>query len=243
MRGSERKIKKSGNLKEVVYLPYNVLGINKQIDILRSLVDKYYKEHKAISYKDIGGIHASKTNVSGSLSFYANIGWLIKSENEYTPSENLIHYFKGLDKEKSRNELSQSLLQNYSIAKEIIFFIKEKSKSDRESIIKYLGTKFEFFEKDRKSINKLLDLLTAFDILKADDDGNLFQEEVEKDTTLISTLQEGQKEKVEFTILPTLVTQEKVNVWIGIMLTPEMSEDQMRKSIRMVLEEIGKLKG
>ena len=236
-------MKKSEKLKEGIYLPFNKLGISKQIDILGSLVDKHHKEDRAVSYKDIGGIHASITNVSSSLSFYANIGWLTKSENEYIPSENLIRYFKGLDKEKSRNELSQLLLQNCSAAKEIIFFIKQKSKMDRESIIKYLGTKFEFFEKDRKSLNKLLDLLTSFDILKADDDGNLFQEEVEKDTTLISTPQEGQKEKVESTVLPTLVTQEKVNVWIGIMLTPEMSEDQMRKSIRMVLEEIGKVKG
>jgi len=235
-------MKKSEKLKEGIYLPFNVLSINKQKDVLKSLVERYKKEHQAISYKDIGGIHASMTNVSGSLSFYANIGWLIKSENKYTPSENLIHYFKGLDKERERNELSELLLQNCSVVKEIILFIKQKSKSDRESIIKYLGTKFDFLEKDKKSLNRLLDLLTSLEILKVDDDGNLFQEEVEKDTALIATLQERQKEKVEFKTIPMLATQEKVNIWIGIMLTPEMSEDQMRKSIRIVLEEIRKLR-
>lgn len=220
-------MKKSKELKEGVYLPYSVLATNKQVDILKSLVDKYHKEHRAISYKDIGGIHASKANVSGSLSFYANIGWLIKSGNEYTPSENLIHYFKGLNKGKSQKELSQLLLQNCSVAKEIIFFIKQKFKSDRENIVKYLGTKFGFLEKDKKSLNRLLDLLISLEILKMDDDGSLFQEE---------------GEKVETKVIPMSATQESVNICIGIMLTPEMSEDQMRKSIRIVLEEIRKLR-
>lgn len=235
-------MKKSKNLKEGVYLPYSVLVTNKQVDILKSLVDKYHKERRTISYKDIGGIHASKANVSGSLSFYANIGWLIKSRNKYTPSENLIHYFKGLNKEKSQKELSRLLLQNCIVAKEITFFIKEKPKPNGENIIKYLGTKFDFLDKDKKSINRLLDLMISIEILKMDDDGNFFQEEAEKDTSPINTSQERQREKVETEVIPMPATQETVNICIGIMLTPEISEDQMRKSIRIVLEEIKKLR-
>lgn len=234
-------MKKSKNLGEGVYLPFK-LAIKKQINILKSLVDKYEKEHRSISYKDIGDIHASKTNVSSSLSFYANISWLIKSGAKYTPSENLICYFKGLDKEKSRKELSQLLLQNCGVIEGIKFFIKQKSKSNRESIIKYLGTRFGLLEKDRKSLNKLLDLLIFLEILEIDDNGNLFLKEAEEDTAPTAIPQERQKEKVEFKKLPIFATQEKVNVCIGIMLTPEMTEEQMRKSIRIVLEEIRELR-
>jgi len=235
-------MKQSENSKESVYLPYNVLAINKQIDILKSLVDKYQKEHRAISYKDIGGIHASKANVSGSLSFYSNIGWLIKSGTGYTPSEDLTGYFKGLNKEKAQKGLSQLLLQNCSVAKAVIFFTKQKSKSDRESIIKYLGTRFNFLEKDKKSLNRLLDLLTFLEILRIDVSGGLFQEEAEQDTTPIATSQERQREKVETSAIPMLTTQESINICIGIMLTPEISEEQMRKSVRVLLEEIKKMR-
>lgn len=236
-------MKKSKKLKKDVYLPYSILAINKQVDILKSLVDKYHKEHRAISYKDIGGIHASKANVSGSLSFYANIGWLIKSGTEYTPSENLIHYFKGLNKEKSQEELSQLLLQNCNIAKEITFFIKQKPKSDRENLIKYLGTKFDFLEKDKRALNRLIDLLITLEIINTDEEGRLFQEEMRQDVPSITESQEKQREQVETKVMSISEVQEGINICIGIILSPEMNEDYLRKSIRIVLEEVKKLRG
>lgn len=235
-------MEKNNKPKEDIYIPYNKLAIKKQLNILESLIDKYHKENQAISYKDIGGIHASKENVSCSLPFYANIGWLIKSRGKYTPSKKLIHYFKGLDKRKSQKELSQLLLENCNVAKEIIFFIKQKPKSDRESIIKYLGTRFNFLEKDKKSLNRLLELLISLEILKTDDKGSLFREEVERDTSPVTPPQEKQREKVETKVISLPEVQEGVNIYVGIMLTPKMSEDQMRKSIRIVLEEIKKLR-
>ena len=231
-------MKKSENSKDSIYLPYGRLDINKQLDILKTLHSKYNKNHQEISYKDIGGINASNTTVSGTLSFYADIQWLIKNKNKYVPSGMLIHYFSGIDKEKARDGLLKLLLDNCKVAAEMEFFIKQQDRSNKDKIIKYIGSKFNFLEKNKNSIIKLLDLLVLLDIFKKDEEDNFFIGESKKVAVPISISNE--KEEAEFLSMTTHPAYERVNICIGIILTPEINEEQMRRSIKIILEEIEK---
>ena len=231
-------MKKSENSKDNIYLPYGILDMQKQMNILKTLYSKYGKNQQGISYKDIGGIDASNSNVSGTLSFYANIYWLTKNKNKYVPSEMLIHYFGGIDKEKARDGLSKLLLDNCKVAEEMEFFIKQRGRSNKDNIIKHVGSKFNFLEKNKNSIIKLLELLMLLDIFKKDEEGNFFHRESEKGSIPVPISED--KEKTEFLPMSTHPIYEKVNICIGIILTPKINEEQMRRSIKIILEEIEK---
>jgi len=231
-------MKKSDKKEEKEFLPFAELQMSKQLDLLKVVVKKYTKENAPIYYRDVSDIHATKPRVSGSLSFFAKIGWLEQhSKGKYIPSSSLIQYFEGLDKEKARQELAQILITQSKVAEKIKFFVEQKGNVKKEEIIKYLVSQFRFLERHKKSIERMIDLLLMLKILKTDEKGQYTSEDV------IQEIQEDQKHNSKERI--KLVNAKEglniCNICIGIMLTPEMPEEQMRRAIQIVLEEIRKM--
>jgi len=231
-------MKKSDKKEEKEFLPFAELQMSKQLDLLKVVVKKYTKENAPVYYRDVSDIHATKPRVSGSLSFFAKIGWLEQhSKGKYIPSSSLIQYFEGLDKEKARQELAQILITQSKVAEKIKFFVEQKGNVKKEEIIKYLASQFRFLERHKKSIERMIDLLLMLKILKTDEKGQYTSEDV------IQEIQEDQKHNSKERI--KLVNAKEglniCNICIGIMLTPEMPEEQMRRAIQIVLEEIRKM--
>ncbi len=232
-------MKKSDKKEEKEFLPFAELQMSKQLDLLKVVVKKYTKENAPISYRDVSDIHATKPRVSGSLSFFAKIGWLEQhSKGKYIPSSSLIHYFEGLDKEKARQELAQILITKSKVAEKIKFFVEQKDNVKKEEIIKYLASQFRFLEKHKKSIERMIELLLMLKILKTDGKGQYTSEDVMYSPP--QEIQEGQKHNSKERI-KLINTKQGLNICIGIMLTPEMPEEQMRRAIQIVLEEIRKM--
>jgi hypothetical protein len=66
-----------------------------------------------VTYKDIGGVHASKANVSLALGYFSNVGWLQwQGKGKYVPSDELVQYFMGFNKESVAQKLADKILSS-----------------------------------------------------------------------------------------------------------------------------------
>lgn len=216
-------------------LPFRGFKVIKQFKILKTLVEWYRKNKKPVMYKDIAGIHGSKTNVSSTLSYYASIDWLIeKTSGAYIPSDDLVQYFEGIDKVTPSLTLVKNI-QNTMIGKKLFFFITQKGKATKEEIVEYLGSEFKLKEKDGRRIIKLLEILILLNALKSADKFLEVNKSFEESTLKQVILDDVIPEDVE---VSKEIKLHKIPVFISILINPDTDEEKVRSCIRIVLEEI-----
>jgi len=225
---------------EKIPLPFSKLTINIQLDILKALVDWYEKNKEAVSYKDIGGIHASKPNVSSALQFYAEVGWIKREKKGYfLPSEDLIQFYKGIHKEKPTRNLIKKLVDT-PVGKEILFFVEQKQPVDKKEIIQHVGGKFNLLKKDEKSILRFLELLLELGALKIDENGKIIllggyqpEEELEELETPESHQESRRRISEEM-----FLGNRQIILAIGINVSPDTPEDKIREIVRIIIDEL-----
>ena len=225
------------NLKKKVKLPYDMVKIDTQFKVLKSLVDWYNKNKKGVKYKDIAGIHASKTNVSGTLSYYSTIGWLKEiAKGQYIPSDELVQFFEGIDKITPSINLTENI-RNTPVGEKIFFFISQKGKVTENDIIKYVGSEFKLKEKDKGKISKILNILIRLNALKKTDKFLEFDVAYKIKETKKATDQTSNKNSKEFEVAE-FVNIKDIPILISILITPETDKEKVRSCIRVILDEI-----
>ena len=229
------------NLKKKIKLPYDKVKIDTQFKILKSLVDWYNKNKKGVKYKDIAGIHASKTNVSGTLSYYSAIGWLKEiAKGQYIPSDDLVQFFEGIDKITPSINLTENI-KNTPVGEKIFFFISQKGKVTEDDTIKYVGSEFKLKEKDKSKISKILDILIKLNALKKTDKFLELDVTYKIKKTKKATDQTSNKNIKEFEVAE-FVNIKDMPILISILINPETDKEKVRSCIRVILDEIRRWK-
>ncbi|MBW2069570.1 MAG: hypothetical protein JRI31_12015 [Deltaproteobacteria bacterium] len=234
---NQKKNEESGKLA----LPVNKLKIEAQLSVLKSLVDWYDKNKKPVTYKDIGGVHASKTNVSATLGYFSNVGWLRREgRGKYVPSEELVQYFMGFNKELGAQKLASKVLSS-PLGQRLNFFLEQRGKASEEDTISDIGGHFDLKQKDRQRIQRIIDLLVEFGALEKTEEGISFKKDQKKPPVQPQNRGEqgtGEKDTKEIDILK----REKVqtSVVLGILIDANAPEEKIRRAVRIVKEEIEK---
>lgn len=222
-------------------LPFDKLKTKAQLSVLRSLVDWYEKNKKPVTYKDIGGVHASKTNVSTTLSYFSSVGWLQKEDRgNYVPSEELIQYFMGFDNESGAQELANKLLSSL-LGQRLHFFLEQRGKASEEDAISDLGSHFNLKQKDRIRIQRIIELLVELGALKKTDEDisfNKYQKKPPIKSQNRMELEKVEKDTREIDTLKRKNVHERLS--LGILIDANASEEKIRRAVRIVMEEIKK---
>ena len=222
-----------------IYLPFDDLSIETQFLILKDLVLKFTKENKPIKPSDIANISASRPGVSSTLQFFTAIKWINRERRgEYIPSNELIMYLTGLEKETPKNILCKKLIENEP-GKSLYFYIEQKETVSIEEICSYLGKEFNLQDKDKKSVTKLVDLMLNLEVLE-DKEGILtIKEETIIDSEQIIKIPLERKEQVttrkklkEKGIIP------QICITFSIQITPETEDEKLRNCLKIIKEEI-----
>lgn len=227
---------------EVVKLPTNELIIEKQFSILEALVKLYRRNKRPISSKDLKGIHSDQTRVGMTLPFYSTINWLEEpTRYEYIPTDDLIQFFVGPDKKSAINNLAQKI-EISTIGEKMFFYLSQRKTSvTKEDIINYLGAQFKLIESDKPKIERFIEILLRLGTLKISDDlvfldldmkNEVISESKEKPNDPIIENDVEKSEKIgEIDI-------SKFNITLSILINPETDEEKIRRTIRIILEEL-----
>jgi len=229
--------KNEGKANDKLPLPFHLLKVDGQISILKSLTDWYGKNKKPVTYRDIGGVHASKTNVSSTLQFFQKIGWLKPGKRgQYLPSEGLVQYFEGFDQELAAKKLAEKILQT-TIGQRLSFFLSQKGKVAEDELINYLGSEFSLIKADKNRILRLIELLMKLGaLIKHDNEIQLGDEGIKK----ISPIKE--KPATEQLQPPEAEAKVQPNLFFGVLIDANTPEEKIRKVIRIALNEINKVR-
>ena len=232
---------KKNEAKGKFVLPVAKLKAEAQLSVLKSLVDWYDKNKKPVTYKDIGGVHASKVNVSITLGYFSDVGWLRwEGRGKYVPSEELVQYFMGFDKETGAQKLAGKILAS-PVGERLGFFLGQKGKASEGDTINDIGSHFLFREKDRLRIQRIIDLLVGLGTLEKTEEGISFKEGQKKPS--VQPHDKGEQQKGEKVIkgLEVLKTKKgQPSVVLGILIDANTPEEKIRRAVRIVMEEIEK---
>jgi len=168
---NEKKIKRK-RIKRKYSLPETRLSFEKELDVLKALVEFSQKGEKPILWQDIQGI-GTQTYMSSELSFFADAGLAIKEKgSKYLPTSEVIEIVNNLewsDEKTAKNILKKVLSRSWfgELVIKILSVVKEKS---LDEIIKELGKTAEANpEKDEKAIKRLVKWLKYAEIIDIDE--------------------------------------------------------------------------
>ena len=177
MEGKIEEKKKRKRTKRKFSLPEANLKFEKEIEILKALVESSRKGEHPVSYKEIHEeIHKvvrSKTYISSELAFFAYAGMAKKEKgSEYLPTKEVIEFVNSLNwdeddaKIKLREILSKSWFGDITIK-----ILKDNGGKIRlDDLVKKIGKKAEADpNKDVKAIKRLVKWLEYAGIVEIDE--------------------------------------------------------------------------
>lgn len=165
---------KNNNQKE---LPSSKIVLEKQIEIIKAFAVIYGTTGKGSSYKDVASkVGVNANNVSGSLKFWKDIGFLVSDNSGYVPSQALINFNQKIQWEPdSAWKAFHDAVKGTWFLNEITVKFQLKPKISSEELIKSLGMASGIQSKDAgtvRSLQLLIQLLELSKIIDKDSDGN-----------------------------------------------------------------------
>jgi hypothetical protein len=224
-----------------IVLPIAGLKAEAQLSVLKSLVDWHDKNKKPVTYKDIGGVHASKTNVSTTLGYFNDVNWLCREgRGKYVPSEELVQYFTGFDKESVSEKLADKIISS-PLGQRLYFFLVQKGKASEEDTISDIGSNFGLKKKDGLRIQRIIDLLVELGSLEKTEQGICLRKGQNKTPGQPQDRMEQETSQEMRKRMDVLTTQKgRTRVVLGVLIDANTPEEKIRRAVRVVMEEIEK---
>lgn len=226
-------------------LPNPDISFERHWEILKAYVLTSNEGKVPVGYKDFGKLTVSPTHISANNRFFESIGIISKVEGtqgKYIPTPEGIAIQKELTWKKEANAKARlaRLLTKSWFWQSTKNLLSMKEKVAKNELLDQLGYDSGA---DPTKHNTSLEILLAYlrySELVAEERGMLVlgaasasQEQFEVHAT--------EKPKVEpRTPEPQRETAIARSVVIGVFVSPEMNEEQIRKAVRIVLEEIGR---
>ncbi len=228
-------------------LPAAAVSFERHPEIWKAYVAASKDGKQPVSYSDFGNLTVSPANVSGNNKFFEHLNLISKVEGElgkYLPTLDAIEICRDLTwkrDDKVRSRLAKLVSRSwFGESAKTLLAIREKVTEDE--LVKHLG--YDSGADPRKharSLKTLVEYLKFSELLKTED-GFLFMSNSHVPPhTEVKDLTESpvsiHSEPVEQTQRSTIGNPQ---VLLGVLVTPENSEEQIRKVIRILLEEIPK---
>ena len=231
-------------------LPDPSASFERHLELLKAYVVLSKSGKEGVTYKSFKGyVDLSPFVISSNNAFLKDIGIIEEVEKQrgaYVPTESAIRLYNALKWEK--NPEIQSILSDllktswfWSFAKQLL---ELEGKASRTELKEKLG--FESNADPKKhtvSLNVLVDYLLKAGLI-VEQDGNIALKSTQEQGAasepshieVLSAIQSTPGTKSE--VLGRDPIKQPTTVLIGILVTPEMSEEQIRKTIRIVLSEL-----
>lgn len=242
MSEREEKGKKARIRTKLQYpLPDSQTSFEKHLDIIKAYVVASKEGKEPVSYRDFKTlVDLQPTRVSGNNKFLENIGLIRKVEGErgkYLPEDVTIRLYNALkwNKEEEIRSILRELLLSlwfWDFTKQLLDHKGTRTRTELRDKLGYESGADP--KKHNSALNVLIDYLIYAGLIK-EEDGNLAHSEPEATPPKEKKVKEKEEKLVVTSAQPLLV--------LGVLISPEMSEEQIRKAVRIIMDEWKKLHG
>jgi hypothetical protein len=226
-------------------LPSLAISFERHWEILKAYVLASKEGTVPVSYKDFGKLTVSPTTISANNKFFESVGLISKFEGtqgKYVPSSAGIAIQRELTWKREANakaRLAELLRRSWfwESAKNIISM---KSTATESELIDQLGYDSGADPTKHRSSLAVLVQYLRFSQLITDEGGLLSLAQNQSEPDFVDKKQEkpvGEQEKPD--VLPSSVGVANM-IMFGVFISPESTEDQIRKAVRTILDEIGR---
>jgi len=167
------------NAKEENVLPFDIVKIEKQLNILKAFSVLREEGKTEVSYKDVAPLAGirSKTNVSACLKFWYSIGLLEKENKGYRASDIIVEFFRKLEwgDEDGARSLMRSHLAKTWFGESVISAFKVRPSMSEDDLINVLGSASGVVKRDSatvRSLRAIVKLLELSEFIVKDEEGN-----------------------------------------------------------------------
>ena len=224
-------------------LPYDQVAIETQMQILEDLVDYYQKENEPVNASDIQDLSAAKGKIPSTLKYFSSINWL-KAEKQgyYIPCSDLMKCFDDKESEEFRNNLVD-LIKDSETGDKLVYYVIKKEPVKRNDVISYMKKILSLEDKRIPKLTRLIDLFIYLSVFNEEDDFLVVIKKTEQEYRISSTSKIKQLEEPVKPVKKIIeITDEEYNFENKISflfeINPEIDEEKLRKSIRIILEEL-----
>lgn len=233
-------------------LPDVRISFDSHFDIISAYVVASSNGKDPVGYKELEPyVKMDSTMISGCNKFFQHLGIITPSEKngKYLPTNLAIelhngHKWKNDEQTKStlRNILDKSWFWNQTRQ-----FLEVNDTTTRSELIQKLGlTCGADPEKHTRALDKLIEYMQFAELIK-DTDGKIslnasLSSQSNAPPKLLVPAKDDLSDSIQNTADERIIPISSLpNVTLGITVTPDMSEEQIRKTIRIVIDEINKI--
>ncbi len=246
---SEGKEKKKGANAELKYpLPDKRISLDSHFDIIKAYVVASNNGKNPAGYKELEPFNKIITTlVSGCNKFFENLEIITKSEvGKYLPTEKGIDLCKALQwkDENLIKEAMQKIVESTWFWNQTKQYLMINEHVTRDELIQKIGLNCEADpQKHTRSLDKLIEyMMTAKLIVEKDGKFILGKTEKHENGSKPKILLDPNKvEESKSNIVKPVYNSSEINMSFGLLINPETSEEQIRKSIRVIVDELEKI--
>jgi len=230
-------------------LPNPDLSFDRHWEILKAYVVASKEGNNPVSYKDFGKLTVAPTTISGNNKFFEHIGFISKvkgARGKYLPTQEAIDLCNDRDWNKEANVKSRltKLLNKTWFGQSVKDLLTIKKKINEDELLEHLGYESKADPKKRMSSLKIIiEYLKYSEIIKQHEGTFILgitavsEDIIEKEISLkVDKIDTKSQEKLQ-----QISGIDKNRILFGVLINPEMTEDQIRIAIRIILEEVNRL--
>lgn len=251
----EQKDQKKRTVTELKFpLPDRRVSFDSHFDIISAYVVASNNGKDPIGYKKLMPyIKIDPVIVSGCNKFFQHLGIIQPSEKngQYVPTNLAVDLHNG--RKWKNEELTKStlrkILDNSWFWNQTKQFLEVNGTTTRSELVQKLGLMCGADPtKHTRAIDKLVEYMQFAELIKEEDGKislNVSLSSENKNTSTPIIVQNKNEQSVD---KQNVLSTEKLasiqnlpNIALGIMITPDMSEEQIRKAVRTVIDEIKKI--
>lgn len=251
---SEEKEQKKRVITELKHpLPDVRVSLDSQFDIVAAYAVASNNGKNSVAYKELAPyLKIDPQMVSGCNKFFQHLGLITPSEKggKYTPTKLALDLYNA--RKWKNDELIKSTLRK--ILENSWFWIQTKQylevndSASQDELIQKLGLGCGADpQKHKRALNKLIEYIQSAGLVKQNEGKFELNTEIPIDVEN-KTIEQTQKEKHTVqnnsnTIKDNITTFHAgpVNISLGLLIDPETSEEQIRKTVRIVVDELKKI--
>lgn len=226
-------------------LPSPRISFERQFEVLRAYVAASKDGKEAVGYNDFGKLTVSPTNVSGNNKFFEHLTLIAKAEGapgKYVPTKDAIQICKDFawKKEDNVRSILADLISRSWFGESAKTLLATRGRVTENDLLAQLGYDSGADpEKHMASLKVLVEYLKFSGLIRLED--GLFTAvgvltpppnlEIQQPFTNLGTPTQAQPDRLQtpYSGGPPVI--------VGVFVSADMSEEQIRKTIRIVLEE------
>lgn len=230
-------------------LPDPDVSFERHWEILRAYVVASKEGKEPVSYKDFGKLTVSPARISGNNKFFEHIGLISKVEGtkgKYLPTAEAIAIHKDLAWKKETNVKARvaKLVTRSWFGQSARALLTIKEKVAESELLEQLGYDSGADpKKHTPSLRVLIEYLKFSELVKPQDGSLVLGEvpttETERETRE-ETMEEVKREQAKQEQPQQPFFTSKIPFVLGVFVSPEMTEEQIRKAVRILLNEISR---